>query len=160
VAQDREECWDVVHKVMNPRPPQRTENHRVHSSLILAPILSQINPTPLSQIISPKSNLILSSHILPSLLSFLYVGTCHDIMTLPRVTDRGDGIPICRVAVNILNNQSRTADSGLFFSLWVGRRANNSSPQTNNLLRYISQGPRLGRIPVQAWKVVDSAEST
>jgi len=36
--------------------------------------------------------------------------------------------PICRVAANILNKQSPTADKGLYSSLGVGRGANNSSP--------------------------------
>ena len=36
--------------------------------------------------------------------------------------------PIWRVAVNILNKQSRTADEGWSSSLGVGRGANNASP--------------------------------
>jgi hypothetical protein len=37
-----------------------------------------------------------------------------------RVADRGDGLQIWRVAANILNKQSRTADSGWSSSLGVG----------------------------------------
>jgi hypothetical protein len=48
---------------------------------------------------------------------------CH-----PRVADRGDGLQIWRVAANILNKQSRTAESGWSSSLGVGRGANNTPP--------------------------------
>jgi hypothetical protein len=41
-------------------------------------------------------------------------------MARPRVADRGDGLQIWRVATNILNKQSQTADSGWYF----GRGAN------------------------------------
>jgi hypothetical protein len=46
---------------------------------------------------------------------------CHYGVARPRVADRGDGLQIWRVAANILNKQSRTADSGWSSSLWVGR---------------------------------------
>ena len=39
-----------------------------------------------------------------------------------------EGPPIWRVAADILNKQSRTADRGWFSSLGVGRGANNPSP--------------------------------
>ena len=39
--------------------------------------------------------------------------------------------PVWRVAKNILNTLSRTADKGWSSSLWVGRGANNSSPLIN-----------------------------
>jgi hypothetical protein len=42
--------------------------------------------------------------------------------------DGGDGLQIWRVAANILNKQSRTADKGWSSSLGVGRGANNSLP--------------------------------
>jgi hypothetical protein len=47
---------------------------------------------------------------------------CRHGMARPRVTDRGDGLQIWRVAANILNKQSRTADSGWYSSLrgWAG----------------------------------------
>ena len=38
-----------------------------------------------------------------------------------------NGAQMWRVAVNILNKQSRTADKWWFLSLWNGRGANNSS---------------------------------
>jgi hypothetical protein len=50
---------------------------------------------------------------------------CHHCMARPRVEDRGDGLQICSVAANILNKQSRTADSGWYSSLVVGRGAKN-----------------------------------
>jgi hypothetical protein len=43
--------------------------------------------------------------------------------------------PIWRVATNIFNKQSRTADKGWSFSLGVQRGANNSSPKKLALLR-------------------------
>jgi hypothetical protein len=42
----------------------------------------------------------------------------------PQLADGGDGPPIWRVAANILNKQSRTADKGWSSSLGVGRGAN------------------------------------
>jgi hypothetical protein len=39
-----------------------------------------------------------------------------------------EGPPICRVAANIINKQSRTTDKGWSSSLGVGRGADNSSP--------------------------------
>jgi hypothetical protein len=51
---------------------------------------------------------------------------CHHRMARPRVADRGHGLQIWRVAANILNKQSRTADSELSSSLEVGRGANNN----------------------------------
>jgi hypothetical protein len=46
----------------------------------------------------------------------------------PQVADGGNGLQIWRIAANILNKQSRTADKGWSSSLGVGRGANNSSP--------------------------------
>jgi hypothetical protein len=54
--------------------------------------------------------------------------------------------PLWRVAANILNNQSRTADKGWPSSLGVGRGSNNSSPKKSTLLRNVhteSLGPGL-----------------
>jgi hypothetical protein len=50
----------------------------------------------------------------------------------------GTALPIWRVAANILNKQSRTADKRWPSSLGVGRCANNSSPQNLALLRNAS----------------------
>jgi hypothetical protein len=52
----------------------------------------------------------------------------HHGMARPQLADGGDGLQIWRVAANILNKQSRTADKGWSSSLGVGREANNSSP--------------------------------
>jgi hypothetical protein len=51
----------------------------------------------------------------------------HHGMAQPEVVDGGDDLQIWRVAANILNKQSRTADKGWYSSLGVGRGANNSS---------------------------------
>jgi hypothetical protein len=53
---------------------------------------------------------------------------CHHGMARPQVADGGNGLQIWRVAENILNKQSRTADKGWSSSLGFGRGANNSSP--------------------------------
>jgi hypothetical protein len=49
----------------------------------------------------------------------------------PPVADGGDGLQMRRVASNILNKQSRTADRGWPSSLVVGRGVNN--PPLSNL---------------------------
>jgi hypothetical protein len=53
---------------------------------------------------------------------------CQYGMKRPQVADGGDALQVWRVAVNILNKQSLTADMGWSSSLGVGRGANNSSP--------------------------------
>jgi hypothetical protein len=53
---------------------------------------------------------------------------CHHGMARPQVADGGDGLQIRRVAANILNKQSQTADKGHFSSLGIACVANNSSP--------------------------------
>jgi len=45
-----------------------------------------------------------------------------------QVADEGDGLQTWRVAANILNKQSRTADKGRSSIVGDGRGANNSSP--------------------------------
>jgi hypothetical protein len=47
-------------------------------------------------------------------------------MARPQVADGGDGLQIWRVAANILNKKSRTADRGWSSDLGVGWAANNS----------------------------------
>jgi hypothetical protein len=42
-------------------------------------------------------------------------------MVRPQVADRGDGLQICRVAVNIVNKQLQTANSWWSSSLGVGQ---------------------------------------
>jgi hypothetical protein len=56
------------------------------------------------------------------------VGPCHHSMARPQVADGGDALQVWRVAANILNKQSQTADKGLSSSLGVGCGADNSSP--------------------------------
>ena len=45
--------------------------------------------------------------------------------------------PLWRVAANVLNKQSRTAETGKSSSLGVGRGANNFSPQKLIILRNV-----------------------
>jgi hypothetical protein len=71
---------------------------------------------------------------------------CHHGMARPRVADRGYGLQVWRVAANILNKQSRTADSGWSSSPGVGRGANNPSRKTHYLLRITTHRLRTGRI--------------
>jgi hypothetical protein len=52
----------------------------------------------------------------------------------PQVADGGEGLQIWRVAANILNKQSQTADKGWSSSLGVGRGANN--PHRKKVMRY------------------------
>jgi hypothetical protein len=52
---------------------------------------------------------------------------CHHGMARPQVADGGDALLFWRVAANILNKQSQTADKGWSSSLGVGCGANNSS---------------------------------
>jgi hypothetical protein len=53
---------------------------------------------------------------------------CYHGMACPEVEDRGDGLQIWRVAANILNKQSQTADNGWSSSFGVGHGVKNSSP--------------------------------
>jgi hypothetical protein len=53
---------------------------------------------------------------------------CHHGMARPQVADGGDALHTWRVAANMLNKQSRTAENGWSSSLEVGRWVNNSSP--------------------------------
>jgi hypothetical protein len=53
---------------------------------------------------------------------------CHHGMARPRIANRGDGLQIWRVAANILNKQSRTANSERSSSLGDGRWSNNPHP--------------------------------
>jgi hypothetical protein len=57
-----------------------------------------------------------------------YVGPIYHVMARPQAAYGGYGLQILRVAVNIRNKQSQTADKGLSSSFGVGPGANNSSP--------------------------------
>jgi hypothetical protein len=78
---------------------------------------------------------------------------CHHGMARPQVADGGDRdrLQVWRVAANILNKQSRTADkrwsSG--FECWT----NNSSPQKNYLFTKCHKGPRIWRDPLDTGQV-------
>jgi hypothetical protein len=45
------------------------------------------------------------------------VGLCHDGVARPQVAGGGEGLQVRRVAANILNKQSQTADRGMVFQL-------------------------------------------
>jgi hypothetical protein len=68
--------------------------------------------------------------ISPLVSSAMFSGSvpCHHGMARPQVADEGDGLQIGKVAANILNKQSRTADRGRPSSLGVGRGDKNSPP--------------------------------
>jgi hypothetical protein len=53
---------------------------------------------------------------------------CRHGMARPQVADGGDALQVWRVAANMFNKQSRTADKEWSSSLGVGCGANNSSP--------------------------------
>jgi hypothetical protein len=67
-------------------------------------------------------------------------------MTRPEVADGGDALQIWRVAVKILNKQSRTTDKEWSSSFAVGRGPNNSSPYKISLLPNVAKGFGPGRI--------------
>jgi hypothetical protein len=46
---------------------------------------------------------------------------CHHGMARHQVADGGDALQVRRVAANVLNKQSRTADKGGFSSMRLGR---------------------------------------
>jgi hypothetical protein len=72
-------------------------------------------------------------------------------MAHPQVADGGEGLQTRRVAANVLNKLSRTADNGWPSSLGVGRGANNSPPTVKNTtLRNVTKGLGLGRT---LWKM-------
>jgi hypothetical protein len=62
------------------------------------------------------------------LLIMQFSPTCHHGMECPQVVDGRDSLQIWRVASNIFNQQSQTADMELSSSLGVGDGASNSSP--------------------------------
>jgi hypothetical protein len=53
---------------------------------------------------------------------------CHQGTARRQGANEGQGLQIWRVAADILNRQSRTADKGWSSSMGVGWRANKSSP--------------------------------
>jgi hypothetical protein len=82
-------------------------------------------------------------HFVPKVKALI---KCHYV-SCRQVADGGDSLQIWRVAANILNKQSRTADKGWSSSLWVGCGANNSSPLKIILLRKFLRSLGPGRIP-------------
>jgi hypothetical protein len=62
---------------------------------------------------------------------------CHRGMARPQVADGGEGLQIWRVAANILNKQSQTADRGCSTSLAVGGGADSPQRKISDLLRNV-----------------------
>jgi hypothetical protein len=69
---------------------------------------------------------------------------CHHGMARLQVADGGKGLQIWRVAANILNKQSRTADKGWPSSLGVWR-ALTTPHRKKNTLRNVTKGLGIGR---------------
>jgi hypothetical protein len=63
------------------------------------------------------SNADITKYVPPSHVRWV---PCHHSMACPQVADGEDGLQIWRVAANISNKQSRTADMGWSFSLYFG----------------------------------------
>jgi hypothetical protein len=68
------------------------------------------------------------------------------VFARPQVTDGGEGLQIWRVAANILNKQSRTADKGWPSNLGVGRGLTPPHRKKRNTLRNVTKGLGIGRI--------------
>jgi hypothetical protein len=94
---------------------------------------STISPSSDNSLPSINEALLFTSTIGP--LSHVRWVPCHHSMACPQVANGGNTLQVWRVAVNILNKQSRTADKGWPSSLGVGRGA-------NSILRYRSLGYR------------------
>jgi hypothetical protein len=71
---------------------------------------------------------------------------CHHGMARPQFADGGDGLQIWRVAANILNKQSRTADRGWSSSMGAGREFKTHHRKTTNLSRNRKDNLEPGRI--------------
>jgi hypothetical protein len=64
-------------------------------------------------------------------------------VTTERTVTGGDALQIRRVAANIFNKESWTANKGWTSSLGVERGANNSSPLKTQLVTKCHKGPRI-----------------
>jgi hypothetical protein len=71
----------------------------------------------------------------------------HQGMARPQVADGGDALQVWRVAANILNKQSRTADKGGPPAWGLGVGPTTPHPKKISLLRKIRRSLGPGRIP-------------
>jgi hypothetical protein len=67
-------------------------------------------------------------------------------MTRPQVADGGDGLQIWRVAANILNKQSQTADSGWSSNLGLGVGLTTPDRKRISFLGNVKKGLGLGQV--------------
>jgi len=77
-----------------------------------------------------------------------YVGPCHHGMVCLRFADGGDGLQMWRVAVNMLNKQSQTADKRRLSGLGIWWGSNSPSPLKISFYGNVTQGlgPRQRKI--------------
>jgi hypothetical protein len=66
---------------------------------------------------------------------------CHRGMVRPQVANAGDGLQIWRVATNILNKQSRTADNGWSSGLGLSMGLTTPHRKRNKLVTKRHKGP-------------------
>jgi hypothetical protein len=74
---------------------------------------------------------------------------CHHDMVRPQVAEGGKGLQIWRVAANILNKQSWTADKGGPPAWGLGGGLTTLHRKESNTLRNVTKGLGIGRI---LWK--------
>jgi hypothetical protein len=67
-------------------------------------------------------------------------------MARPQVADGGEGLQIWRVAANILDKQSRTADKGGPPAWGLDGGLTTPHRKKRNTLRNVTEGLRIGRI--------------
>jgi hypothetical protein len=85
------------------------------------------------------------------------VGPLSPLHGRPQVADGGHGLQIWRLAANILNKQSRTADRGEPPGWGLGGVLTTTNRKTSDLLRRITESLGPGRI---LWHVLSTGKWT